>query len=72
MIKIEWYEGARAEENPRWIVIDSERLFVDEILDRARLFDKTTQGYGQRIRIRCGKKVFRLTEDSGKWNAIEE
>ncbi|TET21380.1 MAG: hypothetical protein E3J71_09800 [Candidatus Stahlbacteria bacterium] len=72
MIKIEWYEGGRAEERPQRIIIDQEWFDVDEVIERAVVFDTGSQGYHRLLRVRCGERIFRLTNQWNEWSCKEE
>jgi hypothetical protein len=72
MIKIEWYEGSRAEETPQRIIIDQEGFDVDEVIERAVVFDTGSQGYHQLLRVRCGARFFRLIKEWDTWQCREE
>ncbi|MCK4232676.1 hypothetical protein KAX06_09065 [candidate division WOR-3 bacterium] len=72
MIKIEWYEGSRAEETPRRIIMDGKEFNVDEVIERAVVFDQGTQGYHRLLRVRCGTRIFRLIKEWDTWQYCEE
>lgn len=72
MTKIEWYEGSRAKETPRRIIMNGKEFDVDEVVDRALVFDKATQGYQRLLRVRCGEVFFRLVKEWDTWTCQEE
>lgn len=72
MAKIEWYEGSRAEETPRRIIMNGKEFDVDEVIDRALVFDKALQGYQRLLRVRCGERFFRLVKEWDTWTCREE
>ncbi len=45
---------------------------MDEIIDRALVFDKAAQGYHWVIRVRCGERIFLLTSHWDEWSCKEE
>jgi len=52
--------------------LDGKRFDVDEVIDRALVFDKVAQGYHWVIRVRCGKRIFLLTSHWDEWSCKEE
>ncbi len=72
MVAIEWYEGAKAEERPRALVVDGIRLAVDEVLEDSEVFDATTGGNYRLIKVRCGERYFRIKEDLQSCQCDEE
>jgi hypothetical protein len=72
VVEIKWYEGSRAEETPRSIIIEGTELDVDEMIERAFVFDTATQGYLTRLIVRCGKRVFRLEKEFEDWQISED
>jgi hypothetical protein len=71
-MEIQWYEGSQAQEKPRRIILDGKRFDVDEVLDRALVFDKATQGYHWVLRVRCAERIFLLTSHWDEWSCKEE
>jgi len=62
VVKIFWYEGGKSEETPRRIVIDGQLYDVEEVLERALVFDARRGKYQRKIRIRCRKSLFDWTK----------
>lgn len=61
-----------AEERPRSIVIEGTELEVDEMIERAFVFDTATQGYLTRLTVRCGERVLRLEKEFEDWQISED
>lgn len=72
MVKIEWYEGGRAEETPCRICVDEGTYTVDEVVERALIYDQGTRGYRRMIVVRCGEKHFSLIKEQDQWALKEE
>ncbi len=72
MIAVEWFAGTKADERAHALVVDSERLTVDEVVEDSLVFDATTGENYRLIRVRCGNRYFRIKEDLEGWKCDEE
>ena len=72
MIAVEWYEGAKADERVRALVVDGARVAVDEVVESSEVFDATTGDNYRLIKVRCGDRYFRIKENLQGWRCHQE
>ncbi|MBD3285004.1 hypothetical protein GF359_01385 [candidate division WOR-3 bacterium] len=72
MRNITWYAGSDAEETPRVIVYNDRKLNVDEVIDRALVYDTATTGCIRRLTVRCGKRILKLCKEFDIWQISED
>ncbi|NLI97705.1 hypothetical protein GX441_03480 [bacterium] len=71
MIKICFYEGYKAEEVPKELILEGERVTVDEIVLEANVYNETVREYERLIKVRCGDRYFELSGSLEGWDCKE-